>query len=308
MSARWAPVVEKHFDVVTRMGDEWLCRCPQPAHATGDSHPSLQINVRKGLFVCFSGACGWRGCLGEGSRSNGKDRATFPGLVLPPPSISDLRKRLDEIAAMSFVPDPIPTIGEHALARFQLDSEGAWAERGLDQKTVTLFELGYDFLEDALTFPLRTYDGRLLGVGRRYLNDPDRRYIYPNSLHFKKSLHLHGSWLVAKDERRHVVLVEGPVDTNKVWQAGYMALGQYGSSLSAAQVRLMHRLDIDEVTLMHDNDESGWKATEQAKSVLKGFRVNQVIWPSERRFRKADPGKLDVDTLDGLIANRDKMF
>ena len=60
-----------------------------------------------------------------------------------------------------------------------------WSERGLSDKTIENFELGYDPLTNAGIIPLRTYNGHLLGVIKRRL-DPDANInIYTRKV-FKK--------------------------------------------------------------------------------------------------------------------------
>ena len=46
--------VSNHFGSVKWNGAQCLARCPLPTHGGPDKHPSLSINVEKGLFNCFA--------------------------------------------------------------------------------------------------------------------------------------------------------------------------------------------------------------------------------------------------------------
>ena len=94
----------------------------------------------------------------------------------------------------------------------------------------------------------------------------------------------------------HVVITEGPLDAVKVWQAGYDAVAQYGSSLADGQVDVLRGLGVYRVTLFYDNDRAGKMAARQAMDVLPDFLVATV---SYRRLPYKDPGEMP----EGVIAN-----
>lgn len=264
---KYEDLVERHFQVVLRSGDEFMCRCLKHE----DSSASLQFNVEKGLFYCFS--CHWAGNVKTLTRELGE---SFRETV----DVSDVLKRLDALdeQAKQVAFKPLP---ETVLRRYDFPTD-YWAGRGFTDTTIDVFNLGYDPLENCATIPVRTMSGGLLGViRRRLINDGGPRYLYPKG--FPRKTSLFGSWLVAKSVSEHAVLVEGSVDAMSVWQSGHQGLAQYGSSLNPAQVRLLGQLGVQHVTLFFDNDKAGWAATDIAADLLRDFYVDVV------RYRRSDP-------------------
>lgn len=275
---KYEDLVERHFQVVLRSGDEWMCRCLKHE----DTSASLQFNVEKGLFYCFS--CHWSGNVKTLTRELGE---SFRETV----DVSDVLKRLDALDAqakqVAFKPLP-----ETVLRRYDFPTD-YWSGRGFTDTTIDVFQLGYDPLENCATIPIRTVNGGLLGViRRRLIDDGGPRYLYPKG--FPRKTSLFGSWLVAKSASEHAVLVEGSVDAMSVWQSGYQGLAQYGSSLNPAQVRLLGQLGVQHVTLFFDNDKAGWAATDIAADLLRDFYVDVVRY---RRSDPKDPGATDPGTI-----------
>lgn len=238
----------KHLNVVQMSGDEAMVRCV----VHDDSKASMQFNVRKGMWVCF--ACHAGGGIKRLCRELGITEYSEPE-----PDLDDIYAKLKELSMepQRGVPKAKP---ESLLKRYDLPTD-YWLNRGFKEETIKAFDLGLDMWDDAVTIPLRDDAGRLLGVIKRYLEeDVDLRYKYPKG--FKRSMNLFASWLVEAHASDHVVLVEGSVDAMKVWQAGIPALAIYGSSISPAQVRLLRRLGVGQVTLFFDNDKAGREAAD----------------------------------------------
>ena len=242
----YAKIAEANLDVVLRSGDEWMCKCPYHE----DRSPSLQFNVAKGLWVCFS--CQRKGnaktLFGEGFRE-------------PEPDIEAVIAQLNMIEAATKV-KPRPVLSESVLKRYSFPTD-YWHDRGFSDTIIKAFQLGYDPIEDDAIIPVRYPDGGLIGVIRRKLaSDWGPKYMYPKN--FPRKTTMFGAWLVAKAQTDHVVVVEGSVDAMAVWAAGIPAVAQYGSSISREQVVMLRRLGINRVTLFYDNDKAGFHANHVA--------------------------------------------
>jgi len=244
MSAdRYAQLAEQHLSVVLKSGREWMCRCPHHE----DRSPSLQFNVEKGLWVCFS--CGRKGNARSlfGREAENTDE-----------NIEMLLSRIEMIEKADKTP---PTrsvaLAESILRRYNFPTDYWTVERGFTEETVKAFQLGFDPIAGTPVIPVRDVNGDLLGVIRRMLNNTKYgpKYMYPKG--FPRGESLFASWLVAKMDTNHVVLTEGSADAMSVWEAGYPALAIYGSSITQHQGRLLRRLGIDSVTLFFDNDDAG---------------------------------------------------
>lgn len=263
-----ASFVEEHYKVQHRSGDEWSVLCP----VHGDTHASMRINVEKGVGFCHG--CGARGgmkFLAEivGVRWKGDTPETRTAVLLS--KLKKLQKG-PERHKPRYYPESI-------LERYRFPTP-YWTDpvphgRGYTQDTVEAFELGYDPLNECATIPIRDMQGRLLGVTKRYLSpDADLRYRDPKG--FQKAHHLFGAHFVAEHDSAEVVLVEGPTDCIKVWQAGYPSVAQFGSHLTLSQIRILKKLGILKVYLFYDRDKAGRKARQKALGYELNRRTNRM--------------------------------
>ena len=246
MSSDYSALVDSRLEVTIKSGDEWMCKCPHHE----DRSASLQFNVAKGLWICFS--CGRKGnaktLFGDDFRE-------------PEPDIELVLAQLDLIDAASEYKAPT-ILPESVLRRYAFPTD-YWTGRGFSDQVIKAFQLGYDPIENDAIIPVRNADASLIGVIRRKLeNDFGPKYMYPKG--FPRKTSLFGSWLVSKAITDHVVITEGSLDAVAVWAAGIPAVAQYGSSISREQVVLLRRLGVTRVTLFYDNDKAGWHANHVA--------------------------------------------
>lgn len=289
MSARFEKFADTNLTVTLRGGKEWMCVCP----LHDDRGASLQFNVVKGLWVCF-------GCQ-QGGTVKSLARRMNVSYEDPAPDTLDLRKRLNDVVKRKGEKkaEPLP---ESYLRRFGIERHDYWATRGFTDETIDAWDLGYDFMEDQLTIPYRDVEGRLLGVIRRRVTNEFPRYLYPKG--FDRIGSLFGQW---RNDQRHVVLVEGPLDAIKTWQGGWPAMAIYGSSINPRQVDVLRRIGIREITMFFDYDEAGLKAFKYVPDVLDGFLISKVMWPHDKycpmkecpcdRIHRPDPGSISEEEM-----------
>lgn len=239
--------ISSRFKVVRWMGDEALVACPHPDHE--DHNPSAAINVRKGLWVCYS--CGEGGSVEE-----------LLGERLSDPAVEDL---LTEIATkLAGFESPDHGYPESWLDQF--DAAGVhpyWLSRGLSEDVCRTFRLGYDPETGMATYPLRGPSGAVLGVVRRATDNMTLpKYRYPK--HAPISQTLFGYYLI-RGGVRDVVVAEGALDAIAMWDVGVKAVAQMGASLSREQVQLLRQLGPTTITFAYDADQAGQKALESVK-------------------------------------------
>jgi DNA primase len=316
---QWA---ETHLNVIVRTGDEWMVRC---VFHENEGSPSMQFNIDKGLFVCFS--CKEGGGMKKLTRHLGLQYQD------PGADINDLIGRLNKLKSQNNGEMQLTVLDEDYLSRYRFPTRywgfceddpnppdlcrgraGCKFHRWLTEETIEAFDLGYDPLENAAIIPLRNVNGGLIGVIRRFLDeDVDIRYKYPK--HFKRSKALFGAWLAEHEESDTAVLTEGSLDAISVWQAGYMGLAQYGSTINPEQIRVLLRLGVHRVVLFYDNDGPG----RDALSWAKGWKKHKDKWEydarvdltrhfivesvSYRGVRGSDPGSLTSSQIRSLIDN-----
>ena len=184
-------------------------------------------------------------------------------------------------------------------------------ERGLNQKTIDYFELGYspgntllkdylysqgydydlikkaglldyqnfDRFHSRIIFPLRDEKGKLVGFSGRifptYLEGA--KYINtPETLVFKKSQFLYGLYY-SKDYillEKKVILVEGQFDFLLSWQNNLKNIvAVSGSSLTEDHLRKLKKYT-NTIVLAFDNDEAGFKASLRANLLAQQFEFN----------------------------------
>lgn len=324
MKGRYESFAQNHLDVGTRSGNEVMVRCV--FHDNPNSR-SMQFNVEKGLWNCFS--CGEGGGIKKLSRRLGIRIAEEPGAEL-----NTLIGKLNSLRSQSTGEVQLTVLPEDHLTRYDFPtlywgpcsddrrkptgctkSEGCKFHRWLTPETIDVFDLGYDPMENAAIIPIRNFSGGLIGVIKRYLDpDVEFRYRYPKG--FKRSTAFFGSWLVDHDPSDTVVLVEGSIDAIKVQQAGHMAVAQYGSSITPEQVRLLLKMGVQRIVQMYDNDKAGRKAAEQSLGIRQHLRNGKMIeeYTDRTDLRRhfsvsrvewergdSDPGSLSSEDIRWLI-------
>lgn len=298
--------VEAHLVVRSKSGSEWSVLCP----SHGDRNASMRINVAKGAFMCHG--CGIKGGMIRLGKLVGvtwsPGNSEEMSLVMLQSKLATLRK--GGVAPARILP-------ESSLVRYRNETD-YWTGRGLTDETIDAFDLGYDPIENAATIPIRNVHGHLLGVTRRALDfdaeDDESGPKYHDPFGFRKADNLFGSWMAAVDESPRIVLVEGLVDTMKVWQAGHSAVGQYGSYITPRQIRLLRQLGTLEIVMFYDNDKGGRKATDYSKGwttneydvreydpshdLRKYFVVRRAVY----RVSAKDPGAMTDAQIDRAIS------
>ncbi len=174
-----------------------------------------------------------------------------------------------------------------------------WRRRGLDDKTIVRFGLGYapdsfhgllDYLKDRgyseaellesglvkrsekgnlynvfrhrVMTPIFDLRGNVIAFGGRVLDDSKPKYINsPETLIYKKSKVVFALQVAKKSVSKRFVLCEGYMDVISMQQAGIdTAVCACGTALTPDQVKLLSEY-AEEVVLSYDSDEAGQKAT-----------------------------------------------
>lgn len=269
---RYEALIRKTFEVVGTSGDEFVCRC-----LWHDDHgkPNLYVNAKRGVYLCH--ACGAKGHLAKMGR-------------IPPPTSGDLNDRLKSLRGKNDTGGRV--YSEEWLTRFAFPHDG-WERRHLSPETIDLFDLGYDPMKDVLTIPVRSENGDILGVITRRLDDLKPKYLYPKG--FPIGHHLFGSWLLKRDQRRVVALVEGSLDAIACWDARVPALGMLGARLTKDQRTLLQRLGVKTAVIFTDRDHAGRAAIPQVHEALEGSGIMTKVAIYRSYWTGKDPDELRPD-------------
>ena len=186
-----------------------------------------------------------------------------------------------------------------------------WRRRGLDDKTIVRFGLGYapndgqalyQFLRDKgynqqeldasglfkrspsgriyclfwkrVMTPIFDLRGNIIAFGGRVLDDSKPKYVNsPETLVYHKSDTVFALQIAKRSASRRCVLCEGYMDVISMQQAGIdTAVCACGTALTPDQVRLISEY-ADEVILSYDSDEAGQKATLRSLELFRNSPV-----------------------------------
>lgn len=259
-------------------GIERPFRCPDPEH--DDKNASASVNVLKGVWFCY--ACNARGAV---------DAKKAPSLDL-------LAQMMEPEKTCRIYPESyLDTFGY----------PGYWLSRFPDW-LCWYAGLGEDPVTGHGTFPVRTPEGRLAGIGRR-ITDAEvakakeedgnpSRYKYPYRWSASRTL---GRTLSSGGNL--LVLVEGYADAVALAEQGIPAACVYGSALHYPQVEFVLRAKPKLVILGMDSDPAGEKGAAQSMQSLSRFTgdIARVTWPMK------DPGECSklqrLQTVRGVVGD-----
>ena len=297
---------------LTRKGSNLFGLCP--FHS--EKSPSFYVYPDTQSFYCFG--CGAGGdAITFAKKINSID---YPEAVkmlaaragMPEPQEDDktgrMRSRIlsmNKEAARFFHACLNSTVEEARQAR------AYWRRRGLDDKTIVRFGLGYapndgqalyQFLRDKgynqqeldasglfkrspsgriyclfwkrVMTPIFDLRGNIIAFGGRVLDDSKPKYVNsPETLVYHKSDTVFALQIAKRSASRRFVLCEGYMDVISMQQAGIdTAVCACGTALTPDQVRLISEY-ADEVILSYDSDEAGQKATLRSLELFRNSPV-----------------------------------
>ena len=186
-----------------------------------------------------------------------------------------------------------------------------WRRRGLDDKTIVRFGLGYapddgqglyQYLRDKgynqqeldasglfkrsqsgriyclfwkrVMTPIFDLRGNIIAFGGRVMDDSKPKYVNsPETLVYHKSDTVCALQIAKKSASRRFVLCEGYMDVISMHQAGIdTAVCACGTALTPVQVKLIRQY-AEEVILSYDSDEAGQKATLRSLELFRNSPV-----------------------------------
>jgi DNA primase len=309
-------------------GDQAQGFCPLPGHSTHEGKrrsPSFSINLKRGIFQCFS--CGQSGNL--------IDLAVLLEGFDPRQS-SDVRKvalLLDErCPALGKSTPPAPSRpperkaptppSQNIIINARLDFElkhldpkhPYLASRGFTPETIDHFGLGYcgkGMMNERIAIPLHDPSGNLIGYAGRLVDDArvseDKpKYLFPGSRERGNTLHeFHKSEFLYNGDRitspvDDLIVVEGFASVWWLWQHGYAdVVALMGSSVNDRQVYLLNEwLNPDgRLWILSDGDAAGERCAHDLFSRL--APRNFVRWA---RLDKGQPTDLSNEELADVLA------
>jgi DNA primase len=299
---------------ITAGGVEINYSCHRGEHSHGDESPSAYLNSTSALFMCHG--CGFHGSVAvlvadvqQVSRATAERflRDTY-GLEFDEPIdgsfLAEIEARLRPVAP----PSPVARPPESWLSSVRLDwytdnlepYQQYMLNRGLSRETLTEWEIGYDYLSNRITIPVRALDGSLFGIkGRDWENSHPAKYLIlgdrPGSDRLRYGF---GTYEITEvvfglhraRDVRWIVLHEGELNVKALWQMGIPRPTALGTSRMSERQR---RLIVDEAELVLVFLDAG--AEDHAR---------EIAWQLEPYVRVKIVEPLDVDPCDALRFGR----
>ena len=153
-----------------------------------------------------------------------------------------------------------------------------WKKRGIvDEDIIELFDLGYDYKNDCITFPVRDVKGNCLFVAKRSVKT--KRFNYPKGvdkpLYGLYALHYTGIHRFLNA----VYITESMIDCILLWQAGKNAVALNGTG-SALQFKQLNSLPCRHFILATDNDEAGERARAKIQKNVRNKLITEIQFPA----------------------------
>lgn len=173
--------------------------------------------------------------------------------------------------------------------------------RGIQPRTAKAFEAGWwplrGFLEGCIAVRLHDPQGHPLGyAGRRVARDPVQRFGKWKLPHALPKGELLFNWHRARPLlQRAIVVVEGPFDAMRVWQAGFRAVvALLGSTATPSQRALLATAPM--AILMLDGDAAGRDGARTIARSLSPAQAQVVDLPDDQ-----DPADLPEEDIRQIL-------
>jgi DNA primase len=291
-----------NLKIESETGQHFLCLCP--FHANRNS-PSFEVDYNKGLYFCFNPSCDARGTLNDlvKETTHRNDFETIRFILAHRQSSSDVSDELSEL--LDEKPD-FESFPEETLAKLHnelLNNKNAMSyfySRGINDTSISSFNLGYSENQGMVTVPLTAPDGLAVGIIGRSIEG--KTFKNSQNLPRNKTLFNLSS---AKKHGGKIIVCESSFDAILIAQAGFPnVVATLGAHLSKEQIQLLNRY-ASTIIIMTDNDEAGRKLGHNIanrlsnKNILWSSYDYDMIYPHDAK----DAGELTPDEIRTCIIN-----
>lgn len=159
-------------------------------------------------------------------------------------------------------------ITEEELKKFDYYHQYMY-DRGLTDKVIDFFRIGYDREHKAVTFPIRNLDGIVVGMQKRYTQF---KGFFNEGLTGKVIYGLYET-LKVDYQNRDVYITESPLDALTAWVNKNCGIALLGMP-SNEQLQILKESSIRSFIIATDNDKAGIKA----KYYLKRMLSNKILY------------------------------
>jgi len=291
------------LDISGETSNDFLCYCP--FHSNRHTS-SFSVSKEYGAFICFNPACGESGTLIELIKRV-LNKNDFQAMRLVFSKQEEALDNFEEIMAEmfkdkpDFVEFPQSKINELSTSlTLNKVARDYFVSRGINELSMSHFELGYSENQNMVTVPVHTLDGLPIGLVGRSIEGKS----FKNSTNLPKSKTLFNIHR-AKKIGDNVIVVESSFDAIRVHQAGFPnVIATLGGHISTENIALINRY-FNKVTLMTDADHAG---RELANSIASRLKNKDLLWASYEYGKiyphdAKDAGDLTEEEIKACIKN-----
>lgn len=265
------------FTHVRKMGEEQFFNCPYHSEST----PSCSIMDHPPYaFHCFG--CGASGTVGKMAAHVFAFSSELQGyhyLLNNFILVESIRPTLD-IEHILDKPNKQPSsLLEEELNPYRGKLHSYILQRGLSERTLLKYEVGYDEERGCITFPVRHTDGQLRFIQRRSVFGKH----FGNEKGVSKKDIVYGLYYLADKGIDEVYLTESIIDTLSCYEAKLPACAVMGSRLYPEQVRELLRAGIKKVHLFFDNDNAGRMGIREVQKGNYPLLFDVVVYPDRSK-------------------------
>lgn len=291
------------FHIFRPNGSNIQTNCP--FHKQGQERkPSFGVNGEKDKCHCF--ACGWSGSIEEMvselfgyqdagkfgknwlvKRFNSVEIETRPnilegfnarkiklskGLYKSTETASKGKPR--EMGKVRNNETEQKEITEEELAKYRYIHPYMY-ERGLTDKIIERFDIGYDDERDELTFPIRDIGGNCAFIAGRSVRG--KFFRLPKEL----DKPVYQAYRFTDGEYKEAYITESFLNCLTCWKYGKPAMALIGTG-NEKQYKILEKLPVRTYILALDPDEAGRKATERFRKNVHGKIIKELVYTDER--------------------------
>lgn len=165
--------------------------------------------------------------------------------------------------------DSTPSLDESILQQFDY-YHPYMEQRKLTREVVDKFQIGYDPVRDAITFPVRDTRGNLKFITARSVNT--RKFWIPPGV--DKPVYLLN--FILQEDITQVYVTESQINALTLWSWNKPSIGLFGTG-SELQYSILKRSGIRRYILALDPDVAGYHGTERFIKKMSGAAIVDVV-------------------------------
>lgn len=280
------------FHLFRNNGDNVQTNCP--FHKNGQERkPSFGVNGEIDKCHCF--ACGWAGTIEEmiselyGYQDDGKfgkrwlikrfntvEIETRPNIM---EGFNERNNRLNDrninrLDNINNNPVNNTYISDEELDKYRYIHPYMY-ERGLTDKIIERFDIGYDRERKEITFPVRDIEGRCVFVAGRSVTS--KFFRLPKG----KDKPVYQGYRFISGDYKKAYITESFLNCLTCWKYDKPAMAMIGTG-NQKQYEILNKLPVREYILAFDPDDAGRKATERFRKNVHGKIIKELVYQDNR--------------------------